>query len=133
MTEAKILIVDDDEAIRKSLQDALEAEGFKVITANDGVTGLVDALNEKPQLIVTDVKMPLLTGMGMLEELRKSDDWGAKVPLIVLTNFDTDENIMQNIMKYEPSYYFLKSKTSPSKIVDAIKEKLTGGTPDEKN
>jgi DNA-binding response OmpR family regulator len=124
MTKAKILIVDDDEAIRKSLKDALESEVFEVITANDGVAGLASALNEKPQLILTDVKMPLLDGMGMLGELRKSGDWGKKVPVIILTNFDTDEKIMQDIVKNEPSYYFLKSKISPSIIVSTIKEKL---------
>ena len=124
MTKTKILIVDDDEAIRKSLKDTLESGGFEVITANDGMAGLANALNEKPQLILTDVKMPLLDGMGMLAELRKSGDWGKKVPVIILTNFDTDEKIMQGIVKNEPSFYFLKSKISPSIIVDTIKEKL---------
>jgi len=124
MTKTKILIVDDDEVIRKSLKDTLESGGFEVITANDGMAGLANALNEKPQLILTDVKMPLLDGMGMLAELRKSGDWGKKVPVIILTNFDTDEKIMQGIVKNEPSFYFLKSKISPSIIVDTIKEKL---------
>lgn len=124
MTKAKILVVDDDEAIRNSLRNAFISEGFEVTTANDGVEGLASAFNEKPQLILTDIKMPKLDGMGMLKELRKSGDWGSKVPVIILTNFDTDEKTMQDIVENDPSFYFLKSKINPSTIIDIIKEKL---------
>ena len=124
MIKNKILIVDDDEAIRKSLEKTLIAEGFEVITASDGVLGLESALGEKPELILTDVKMPRLDGMDMLGELRKSGDWGKKVPVIILTNFDTDEKIVKGIVKDEPSFYFLKSKINPNTIADIIKEKL---------
>ncbi len=120
----KILIVDDDEAIRKSLERALVSEGFETITADNGVTGLATALNKNPELILLDLKMPELGGMEMLEELRKSGDWGKKVPVIILTNYDTDEKAMQEILKHEPSFYFLKSKVDPDIIVDTIKEKL---------
>lgn len=131
MTSKKILIVDDDEAIRRSMQDALVAEEFEVITANDGVVGLTRALNERPDLILTDLKMPELGGMGMMEELRKTGEWGKTVPVIILTNFDTDEKDMQNIIKNEPSFYFLKSKINPNVIVETIKEKLGAGVSKE--
>jgi two-component system chemotaxis response regulator CheY len=131
MAKNKILIVDDDEAIRKSLEEALVSEGFAVITANDGVVGLATALNEKPDLILTDLKMPVLDGVGMLEELRKSSDWGKKVPVIISTNLEIDEKTMLDIVKHEPSFYFLKSKINPSIIVDTIKEKLDSSISNE--
>lgn len=113
------------------MQDALVAEEFEVITANDGVVGLTRALNERPDLILTDLKMPELGGMGMMEELRKTGEWGKTVPVIILTNFDTDEKDMQNIIKNEPSFYFLKSKINPNVIVETIKEKLGAGVSKE--
>ena len=124
MAKAKILVVDDEEMTRKSLKDALASGGFETIIANDGAAGLASALNEKPDLILTDVKMPGLDGMGMLKEIRKSGDWGKSVPVMILTNFDTDEKIMQGIVEDEPSFYFLKSKVTPTALVDKIKEKL---------
>jgi len=124
MIKAKILVVDDDEAIRKSLEEALLAGGFEVSTADNGASGLAAALKEKPQLILTDVKMPKMDGMEMLKKLRQGGDFGKKVPVIILTNFDTDEKIMKGIVEDEPSYYFLKSKISPGAIIDLIKEKL---------
>lgn len=128
MVKNKILIVDDDEAISKSLKEALVSAGFDVTTAENGVVGLASALNEKPQLILTDLKMPVLDGMGMIEEVRKAGSWGETVPVIILTNFDTDEKAMQNIIKNEPSFYFLKSKINPGIIVETIREKLGGTT-----
>jgi DNA-binding response OmpR family regulator len=124
MAKNKILVIDDDEAIRGSLKDALLVAGFEVITANDGTQGLTIALNERPDLIVTDIKMPGLDGMDLLKELRKSGDWGKEVPVILLTNFDTDEKVMKGIVEDEPSFYFMKSKTDLSVIIDKIKEKL---------
>lgn len=124
MAKNKILVVDDDEAIRKSLGDMLFSEGFEVVTANNGNEGLEKAFSEKPQLILSDVEMPFMGGMEMLKELRKGGDWGKEVPVFLLTNFDTNENIMQGIVEDEPSFYFLKAKTNPSVIIENIKEKL---------
>jgi len=107
MAKNKILVVDDDEAIRKSLQDALVSEGFDVITANDGEQGLASALDQNPSLILTDLEMPVMDGMEMLKKLRASGDWGKNVPVIILTNFDTSEKIMQGIVEHEPSFYLL--------------------------
>jgi|SRR6185369_10050571 len=127
MAQNKILIVDDDEAIRKSVQDALVSEGFEAITANDGEQGLAAALGQQPDLILADLDMPVLGGMEMLGKLRASGDWGKNVPVIILTNFDTSEEIMQGIVKNEPSFYFIKSKINPGVIIEKIKEKLGRG------
>ena len=133
MAKNKILVVDDDEAIRKSLQDALVSEGFDVITANDGEQGLASALDQNPSLILTDLEMPVLDGMEMLKKLRASGDWGKNVPVIILTNFDTSEKIMQGIVEHEPSFYFLKSKVTPDTIIETIKDKLGRSESNEYN
>ncbi len=127
MAKHKILVVDDDETLRNSMESALLQDNFDVITANDGKDALAKAVNEIPDLIVTDVEMPVLDGMMMMKELRSSGEWGKKVPVIILTNYDTDENLLQGIIESEPSYYFLKSKVTPSMIIEKINEKLKIG------
>jgi len=120
----KILLIDDDEMILKSLTSVFTKEGFGVITANDGDTGLVEALNKKPDLIITDIEMKKMDGMVMLKKIRKSGQWGEKVPVILLTNFDSNDRILKGIVDDQPSLYLLKSKISPSRILEKTKELL---------
>ena len=69
--KVKILVVDDEPDIVLSLQDRLEMEGYKVVTACNGVKGLQKAVQEKPDVILLDVIMPIMDGQAMLGALRK--------------------------------------------------------------
>ena len=120
----KILVVEDDKAMRKAMTETLSSEGFLVISAQDGVEGLETALRELPQLILLDISMPKLDGMAMMKRLRNSGDWGKKVPVILLTNLNADDKIMAGIAEDEPSYFLLKSEWSPVGVVQKIKETL---------
>ena len=60
----------------------------------------------------------------MLEELRKLNDWGKSVPVIILSNLDADDEILSHVVKDQPSYYFIKSDVSLEDIVGKIKELL---------
>ena len=84
---AKIVLVDDDRNITTSVSMALEAEGFKVKTFNDGEAGLEGINSEKPNLAVLDVKMPRMDGMELLENIRKNDQ---NLPIIFLTSKDDE-------------------------------------------
>ena len=79
---ARILIVEDELPMRTALKDCLEAEGFRVLTASDGASGLDRALSEKPDLILLDVMMPRLDGFALCAELRRL---GQAVPVLMLT------------------------------------------------
>lgn len=79
-----VLIVDDDKLARKSLSSLLINAGLSIIEAENGKDGVAEALKSKPDLVVTDVHMPEMGGLEMIEELRK-DEWGKEVPIIVLT------------------------------------------------
>jgi len=120
----KILIIDDDEMILKSLSPIFASEGFEVLTANDGDDGLVQALNKEPDLVITDIEMKKVDGMVVLNEIRKSGPWGQKVPVILLTNFDADDRIMRGIVDDKPSWYLLKPKVNPKIILEKVKELL---------
>jgi DNA-binding response OmpR family regulator len=78
----KILIVDDDRALRQTLAAALEAEGYAVAEAGDGREGLEKALKGTLDLVVCDVVMPSLTGLELCRKLREA---GRQVPVIVLS------------------------------------------------
>lgn len=82
MTERRILVVEDDASIRAGLCDALRSEGYGVIEAADGLTGLELGLREDPDLIVLDLMMPGLDGFEVLERLRAD---GLETPVLVLT------------------------------------------------
>ncbi len=80
----KILIVEDEAGIRDNLVRMLRLEGYDLLEANDGQTGLTLARLELPDLILSDVMMPVLDGYGLLEALR-ADPATAAIPFIFIT------------------------------------------------
>jgi len=83
---AKILVVEDHSDSREMLTTILEDEGFSVISAEDGQSGLDLANSERPDLIITDIEMPNMNGLQMIERLRARPEF-AKVPILVLTAY----------------------------------------------
>jgi DNA-binding response OmpR family regulator len=82
----RILLVEDDRAIAGFVEPELEHLGFQVRCAYDGVTGLEDAQKFGPALIVLDIMLPGLDGVGVLKRLREG---GSRVPVIMLTARDS--------------------------------------------
>jgi two-component system response regulator MprA len=78
----KILVADDDRAIRDSLERALELDGYQVLTAVDGVQALSTARRSEPDVIVLDVMMPGVDGLGVCQVLRAD---GVRTPILMLT------------------------------------------------
>jgi len=78
----RILIVEDDLSILTGLSMSLRFEGFEVIQAQDGRTGLQKAIDERPDLLVLDVMLPQMNGFEVLEELRAR---GSTIPVVVLS------------------------------------------------
>ena len=78
----RILVVEDELPMRTALADCLEAEGYRVLTADNGARGLACALDEKPDLILLDIMMPRLDGFALCAELRRLAN---PVPTLMLT------------------------------------------------
>ncbi len=78
----RILVVEDELPMRTALQDCLEAEDYRVLTAADGEAGLRRAIEEKPDLILLDIMMPRLDGFAVCAELRRLS---IPVPILMLT------------------------------------------------
>lgn len=82
---ARVLIIDDDPGIRRMLRLALETEGFEVATAANGLDGLEHVRMQPPDVIVLDLRMPVMDGQTFFHQLREK---GYGTPVIVLTAFD---------------------------------------------
>ncbi len=106
MSNGKILIIDDDEAIRTRLQDILQYEGFIVLTAENGLAGFQLAQQELPDLIICDILMPELNGFGVLLKLRQIPST-ATVPFIFLTG-QTTQHDMRSGMELGADDYLTK-------------------------
>jgi CheY-like chemotaxis protein len=80
----KVLVVDDEIHIVQVVAIKLRNNGFDVITCENGAQALEIASNEKPDVIVTDFQMPVMTGLELVENLRKQPDT-AEIPVVMLT------------------------------------------------
>ena len=85
MAATKVLVVDDDLNIQRVLVFTLKQEGFEVIVASDGQTGVQMAKDSRPDLILMDVAMPKLDGYAATQQIRAAEESGRRVPIIMLT------------------------------------------------
>ncbi|MCX6736151.1 MAG: response regulator [Candidatus Parcubacteria bacterium] len=115
-------IVEDEASITNVLTDKLHNEGFSVIKANNGKEGIDVAKEKHPDLILLDIKMPVMNGIEMLKVLR-NDEWGQTVPVIVLSNLSDTETIAEAIDK-NTFEYFVKADTKLQEVIEKIKQKL---------
>ncbi len=93
---AKILIVDDSEDIRETLVDFLEAKGFAVCTASDGMEALAQIQSERPDLVLLDVMMPNMSGYDVCRKIRESPAT-VFLPVIMLTGMDANTERINGI------------------------------------
>jgi len=78
----RVLIIEDELPMRRALEDCLASEGYRVISADNGATGLDRALKEQPDLVLLDVMMPKLDGFSLCAELRRLEK---RTPVLMLT------------------------------------------------
>ena len=82
MVPATVLVIDDDESLRDTVQLLLEREGFRVLSAADGNAGFNEAVTARPDLLIVDLRLPGMSGIEICKQIRAS---GIKTPLIVLS------------------------------------------------
>ena len=112
----KILIVEDEVGIANFLQQGLEEEGYTVLVANDGKTGLELALSQKVNIILLDWILPKMTGIEVCKSIRKTD---TTTPIIFLTAKDTVQETIEGLKAGANDY--IKKPFSFDELVERIK------------
>jgi two-component system alkaline phosphatase synthesis response regulator PhoP len=117
--KGKILVVDDEVYILHILDFSLGAEGFDVVTANNGETAIAKAKQERPSLIVLDIMMPVLDGYETLKRL-KADPDTKDIPVILLTakGRDVDKRLGFEVGATD----YIVKPFSPSRLIERIEE-----------
>lgn len=127
-TQQTILLVEDEKTLREVLASQFKAAGFTVLEAGDGEQGLNTALSARPDIILLDNNMPMMTGFSMLKRLREYDSWGEHVPVIFFSNIEpTGRDEREDLESIAPTAYLIKGDTDLSQIVAKIKEVLASG------
>ncbi len=122
--QKKVLIVEDNETFRKLLGDALAAAGFTVSTASDGDEGVTKAVAEHPDIVLLDMRMPRLSGLDALRQIRAADSWGKSVPALMLTEVRTIDTIADAV-QLGTKGYVIKNEQTIEEIVALIKKNVT--------
>jgi CheY-like chemotaxis protein len=125
----KILVIDDDQFFSKTLEAALPAGKYSLLSAEDGEAGLQKLISEKPDLVILDLMMPKLDGASFLKKLQESKDL-PKVPVLVSSNLSSVKKI-SDVMAMGAVGYVIKSDESLQSIVQDI-ERVLGENVDKK-
>ena len=118
----KILLVEDDPILQKTLGLALEQESYEVKSALDGEIGIRTAKEEKPDLILLDLILPKYDGFEVLAELKK-DETTKEIPVIVLTNLETSEDI-QKALALGATTYLVKANYDLKDVLEKVKDNI---------
>jgi DNA-binding response OmpR family regulator len=117
-----ILVGDDDEIIVDLVRFRLERDGYRVITVGDGEEALKAAREHRPDLCVLDVMMPKLSGVEVLQELRRDPDL-ARLPVILLTARGQDVDLDRGFDAGANDY--VTKPFSPSELRQRVRQQLS--------
>jgi DNA-binding response OmpR family regulator len=119
----KILLVEDDIIIANLYKMKLELSGYSVDYAQNGLSGIRHAEQARPDLVMLDLRMPVMDGEEFLKKFRKQPQF-YDVPVIVLTNISKDE-APKTLWHYGIEAYIVKAHATPSEILDKIRKIFT--------
>ncbi len=118
----KILFVEDEPSLQKTMEKILTQEGFKVLAALDGETGLNLIKKEKPDLVLLDLILPKKDGFEVLKEM-KEDAELKDIPVIVLTNLEGMGDV-EKALSLGATTYLIKANYELEDVVNRIKQFL---------
>lgn len=118
----KILFIEDEPTLQKTVGQVLEQEGYEVKSALNGEIGLEAAKRDQPDLILLDLILPKLDGFKVLEEL-KADESTKNIPVIVLTNLESGADV-ERALDLGATTYLVKASYELEEVVQKIKDIL---------
>jgi CheY-like chemotaxis protein len=117
----KVLVVDDNRTLTKWLDKRLSAEGYAVLTAENGKEGLEIASREIPDLIVSDVDMPIMDGGEMVSKLKASSST-SRIPVIFLTGLIAKD---EGAPESSSDVLYLSKMSRPAELMAVVRNMLT--------
>ncbi|MCJ7786940.1 response regulator [Patescibacteria group bacterium] len=115
-----ILFIEDESSLQKTFSDFLSPEGYEIISALDGETGLRLAKEKNLDLILLDLILPKVHGFEVLKEL-KTDPKTKEIPIIVLTNLEGMGDV-EKAIELGATTYLVKDQYTLEEVVEKIKE-----------
>ena len=119
----KVLVVDDDPAVRKSIDRVLSSKGYAVITAENGEEAMRKLKEEKYDVVYTDIRMPGMSGLEVAEQVKARKPW---TPVVIITGYGSDA--AEARAKAAGVTSFLHKPLSPEMIEDSAREALAAPT-----
>jgi len=116
----KVLLVEDEEALRVLYQDGLKAEGYEVLTARNGKEAIQQLEKGKPDLVILDIVMPVMDGMEALGRILGKN---RKIPIILHTSYS---HYKEDFMSWAADAYIMKS-SDLTELKEKIRELLAKG------
>lgn len=121
---AKIMVVEDDQSLREIYSIRLTAEGYEVVSAGDGEEALAIAVKERPDLVLSDVMMPKISGFDMLDILRSTPET-KNIKVIMMTALSSDDQRKRG-ESLGADKYLVKSQVGIEDVIAAVREVLSG-------
>lgn len=119
MATKSILVIEDDRFIGEMYVRSLRNAGYDVDWMVDGHDGLVAARNKEYDLIMLDIMLPEMRGTDILKALRGEQDLVPNTKIIVLTNFEQDDE-SRIAMEHDVDAYLIKAEITPRKLLEMI-------------
>lgn len=126
MNQKLVCIVDDNDDIREIYRMKFASEGLETVVAADGAEGLKVIREKRPAVVLLDIQMPVMDGIAVLREL-KADVELSEIPVIILSNVDSDDMFQTVTDLGAAEYYLIKSLVDPQRVIDVAMEAIQKG------
>jgi len=121
--KGKILLIEDDAGFRRTYSDVLTADGYTVVTAEDGEQGLAMVTTEKPDVVLLDLVLPKLPGFEVLKRIRA--DAGTKDTIVLILSVMGEQSQIQKGLELGANDYTVKGFYKPNELLGKIQVLLT--------
>jgi len=118
----KVLLIEDEAMLANMYEVKFQNEGFEVVKALDGATGLELSKTTNPDFVLLDVIMPKMDGFSVLKAMRE-DDKTKDLPVMLLTNLGQDEDVQKG-KELGSVGYLVKANVTPAEVVEAVRKEL---------
>jgi DNA-binding response OmpR family regulator len=118
----KVLIVEDDKFLRELMTKKLASEGFEIVEAMDGESGVKKIKEEKPDMALLDLILPGIDGFEVLAKV-KEDPLTASIPVVILSNLGQKDDVEKGL-KLGATDYLVKAHFTPNEIIKKVREVL---------